>query len=40
MKYEAIKVEIVLIDKEDILTLSNRGSNSGNSYEWDDLDFN
>ncbi len=37
MKYEALKVEIVRIDEEDILTLSNLKDSEGKKHSWDDL---
>ena len=40
MKYEAMNVEIILIENEDILTLSlgdNTGVGEGKKMGWDDL---
>ena len=38
MKYENMSIEIIMIEKEDILTLSNGGANGvGKNTSWENL---
>ncbi len=37
MKYETMQIEIVLLENDDVLTLSAQASGTGGSSAWDDL---
>lgn len=37
MKYEALNIEVVLLENEDVLTLSAQSEGTGESKSWNDL---